>query len=120
MIATALCPRWAVNSAERLDVRDDRLLTPGQTCWRVERADQFACVIDAADYFKHVKAVMLRAQHRIMLIGWDFDARMTFERGVKSLPGPNQLGAFDFAVSRRNLHQGRGCAASTALVQKSG
>lgn len=37
---------------------------------------------------------MLRARHRIMLIGWDFDARMTFERGVKTLPGPNQLGAF--------------------------
>ena len=37
---------------------------------------------------------MLRAQHRIMLIGWDLDARMTFERGAKTLPGPNQLGAF--------------------------
>ena len=39
---------------------------------------------------------MLRARHRIMLIGWDFDARMTFERGVKTLPGPNQLGAFPY------------------------
>ena len=75
-------------------MRDDRLLTPGQTCWRVVGADQFACIIDAADYFRHVKAAMLRAQHRIMLIGWDFDARMSFERGEKSLPGPNQLGAF--------------------------
>jgi phosphatidylserine/phosphatidylglycerophosphate/cardiolipin synthase-like enzyme len=75
-------------------VRDDRLLTPGQTCWRVVRADQFACVIDAADYFRYVKAAMLRARYRIMLIGWDFDARMSFERGEKSLPGPNQLGAF--------------------------
>ncbi|MGO9155412.1 phospholipase D-like domain-containing protein [Mycobacterium sp.] len=55
---------------------DNRLLTPGQT------------------YFQHVKASMLRARHRIMLIGWDFDARTTFERGVKTLPGPNQLGAF--------------------------
>jgi len=75
-------------------VRDDRLLIADQTCWRVARADQFACIIDAADYFKHVKAAMLRARHRIMLIGWDFDARMTFERGVKTLPGPNQLSAF--------------------------
>jgi hypothetical protein len=30
---------------------------------------------------------MLRAQHRIMLIAWDLDARMTFERGAKTLPG---------------------------------
>jgi len=75
-------------------VSDDRLLTPGQTCWRVAHADQFACIIDAADYFVRVKAAMLRARHRIMLIGWDFDARMAFERGAKTLPGPNQLGPF--------------------------
>ncbi|OBK18108.1 phospholipase D-like domain-containing protein [Mycobacterium asiaticum] len=73
---------------------DDRLLIPGQTCWRVARADQFAGIIDAADYFRHVKAAMLRARHRIMLIAWDLDARMAFERGSKTLPGPNQLGAF--------------------------
>ena len=73
---------------------DNRLPTPGQTCCCVARADNFACIIDGADYFKHVKAAVLRARHRIMLIGWDFDARMTFERGVKTLPGPNQLGAF--------------------------
>jgi phosphatidylserine/phosphatidylglycerophosphate/cardiolipin synthase-like enzyme len=75
-------------------VSDDRLLTPGQTCWRLARADQFACIIDAADYFYQVKSAMLRAQHRIMLIAWDLDARMSFERGAKALPGPNQLGAF--------------------------
>jgi phosphatidylserine/phosphatidylglycerophosphate/cardiolipin synthase-like enzyme len=72
---------------------DDSLLT-GQTCWRVERAEQLACIIDAADYFRHVKAAMLRAKHRIMLVGWDFDARTPFERGGKKLAGPNQLGAF--------------------------
>jgi phosphatidylserine/phosphatidylglycerophosphate/cardiolipin synthase-like enzyme len=78
------------------DVTALRLLTPGQTCWRVARADQFAAIIDAADYFRYVKAAMLRAQQRIVLIGWDFDARMTFERGAKTLPGPNQLSAFLF------------------------
>ena len=82
-------------------MRDDRLLTPGQTCCRVARAYQFACIIDAADYFKHVKAAMLRAQHRILLIGWDFDARMTFERGAKTLPGPNQQAAFLYWMLRK-------------------
>jgi phosphatidylserine/phosphatidylglycerophosphate/cardiolipin synthase-like enzyme len=75
-------------------VHDDRILTPGQTCWRTAHADQFAPIIDAADYFKHAKAAMLRARHRIMLIGWDFDSRVTFERSERTLPGPNQLGAF--------------------------
>ena len=37
---------------------------------------------------------MLRAEHRILLVGWDFDALMTFERGDNTLPGPNRLGAF--------------------------
>lgn len=73
---------------------DNRLLIPDQTCWRVAHADQFADIIDAADYFKHVKAAMLRAQHRIMVIAWDLDARMNFERGTVTLPGPNQLGPF--------------------------
>jgi phosphatidylserine/phosphatidylglycerophosphate/cardiolipin synthase-like enzyme len=75
-------------------VRDDRLLITGQTCWRVEPADQFACIVDAADYFLHAKAAMLRAQHRIVLIGWDFDTRINLERGGKTLAGPNQLGIF--------------------------
>ena len=80
---------------------DDRLLTPGQTCWRIAHADQFASIVDGADYFRHVKAAMLCAQHRIMLTGWDFDARTTFERGVKTLSGPNQLGAFLYWMLRK-------------------
>ncbi|MGD9619243.1 MAG: phospholipase D-like domain-containing protein [Mycolicibacterium sp.] len=72
----------------------DRLLDPGVTCWRVERADRFAWIVDGADYFRHCKAAMLRAHHRITLIGWDFDTRIALERGGKTLPGPNQLGVF--------------------------
>lgn len=92
MLDSAVCPRRPVDCVE--EVRVDRLLIPGQTCWRVEHTDQFACIVDAADYFKHVKSAMLRARHQIMVIAWDLDARMTFERGAKTLPGPNQLGAF--------------------------
>lgn len=70
------------------------MLIAEQACWRVERAGQFGCIIDAADYFRHVKAAMLRAKHRILLVGWDFDTRTAFERGGKKLAGPNQLGTF--------------------------
>lgn len=79
---------------DRASVRDERLLIPGQTCWRVERAGQFAPIVDAADYFRHAKAAMLRAQHRIFLIGWDFDTSVALERGGRTLLGPNQLGIF--------------------------
>jgi phosphatidylserine/phosphatidylglycerophosphate/cardiolipin synthase-like enzyme len=81
-------------STSRPDMGGDRLLIPGDTCRRTARADRFAYIVDGADYFRHCKAAMLRAQHRIILIGWDFNMRMTFERGGKTLPGPNQLGVF--------------------------
>lgn len=71
-----------------------RLLEAGRTCWRLERADNFACIVDGADYFRHAKAAMLRAQDRIILVGWDFDTRIALERGGRTLPGPNRLGAF--------------------------
>ena len=73
---------------------DGRLLIPGRTCWRMARADRFADIVDAADYFHQGKVAMLRARRHIILIGWDFDTRTPFERGGKTLPGPNQLGAF--------------------------
>ncbi|PRC61322.1 hypothetical protein C6A85_10085, partial [Mycobacterium sp. ITM-2017-0098] len=38
-------------------------------------------VVDGADYLTLVKAAMLRAERRIMLIGWDLDHRTTFEPG---------------------------------------
>jgi phosphatidylserine/phosphatidylglycerophosphate/cardiolipin synthase-like enzyme len=72
----------------------DRLLVPGETCWRVERANRLALIIDAADYFRFAKAAMLEAKHRIMLIGWDFDTRIKFEPGTATLEGPNKLGRF--------------------------
>ena len=58
------------------------------------RADRFSRIIDGADYLAHVKSAMLRATHRVMLIGWDFDYRTAFEAGGRSLPGPNHLGPF--------------------------
>ncbi|GLP78361.1 phospholipase D/transphosphatidylase [Mycobacterium antarcticum] len=72
----------------------DRLLVPGETCWRTARADRFAPIVDGADYLAHVKAAMLQAKRRIILIGWDLDHRVTFESGDTTLPGPNHLALF--------------------------
>ncbi len=72
----------------------NRVLIPGETCWRIERANRYALIIDAADYFRFVKEAMLKAQSTIMLIGWDFDTRIKFEPEAQTLPGPNRLGRF--------------------------
>ncbi|MDP3692892.1 phospholipase D-like domain-containing protein [Bradyrhizobium sp.] len=71
-----------------------RMLSVGRNCWRIERAQRLALIVDAADYFRHVKSAMLKAQHRIMLIGWDFDTRIKLEPEQQTLEGPNVLGEF--------------------------
>jgi phosphatidylserine/phosphatidylglycerophosphate/cardiolipin synthase-like enzyme len=60
--------------------------------WRRERATRATLVVDAADYFAAARQAMLKAKRRIMLLGWDFDARI--ELGER-LPGePRTLGDF--------------------------
>ena len=71
-----------------------QLIVPGKTCWRSAPADRYAVIVDGADYLWHVKAAMLNARHRIVVIGWDLDYRTAFERGETTLEGPNNLGPF--------------------------
>jgi phosphatidylserine/phosphatidylglycerophosphate/cardiolipin synthase-like enzyme len=82
--------RWGLDRV----TEHNRLLVPGRTCWRIERANRLTFIIDAADYFRLAKAAMLKAKHRIMLIGWDFDTRIKFEPEEQTLQGPNLLGEF--------------------------
>ena len=56
-----------------------RLLVPGETCWRIERADRHAVFVDAADYFATLKRAVLSAQRRVLFIGWDFDPRIRLD-----------------------------------------
>jgi phospholipase D1/2 len=69
-------------------------LEPGETCWRIERANRFSFIVDAADYYRAAKAAILNAEHSVMLIGWDFDSRIELEPEGPTLEGPNKLGPF--------------------------
>jgi phosphatidylserine/phosphatidylglycerophosphate/cardiolipin synthase-like enzyme len=60
-------------------VATEDLLVPGETCWRIERADRFAAFVDAADYFAALKWSVLRARRRVLFIGWDFDPRIRMD-----------------------------------------
>lgn len=78
------------------------LLVPGETCWRVARADRLAVLIDAADYFRAAKGAILQARHSVLLVGWDFDARIALEPQGRTLEGPDRVGAFlDWVAKRR-------------------
>lgn len=68
---------------------------PGRDCWRIERANRASVIIDADNYFRHARAAMMKAKHRIMLIGWDFDAAISLIREDEADDGaPVAIGDF--------------------------
>ena len=75
-------------------------LRPGENCWRIEQADRFSFIVDAAAYFEAARAAMLAARQSIFLIGWDFDARIRLDR--QGGEGPERLGDFILWLAKRN------------------
>ncbi len=81
---------------------------PEETYWRIERADRAAVIVDADEYFRLARAAMLKAQHQILLIGWDFDARIKLAWENEPPGVPTEVGDFiGWLVKRRpdlNVH----------------
>jgi len=69
------------------------LFAPDRNCWRIARSEHVAAIIDAADYFRFARAAMLEAKQQILLIGWDFDARIEVE-AEEGDEGPARIGDF--------------------------
>ena len=102
---------WLIEGVERPSARGrtglqdlsdmTSTLDLGRTCWRIARADRFALIVDAADYFTTLRRAMIEARECILLIGWDFDTRVALtidEDGA----WPTTLGPFiDALVERR-------------------
>ena len=66
-------------------------------------AKALSVIIDAEDFFTHARSAMLQAKRRIMLIGWDFDARVQFGSFGKSSAddGPETIGDFLYWLVKR-------------------
>ena len=77
------------------------LLRQGENCWRIARADRAAVIVDADEYFRVARAAMLTAKRRIMLVGWDFDARIRLGRADENDDAPEQLGDFILWLVKR-------------------
>lgn len=84
---------------------DERLARPGQNCWRIERSGRFTVIRDGDAYFTAVRQAMAQARRSILLIGWDFDARINLGDPAAD-GGPARLGDFVLwlARSRPDLH----------------
>lgn len=70
------------------------ILRSGETCWRIERAGRFAVIIDAADYFAALREAMRRARHSVIMIGWEFDTRISLDPRRPRDGAPDRLGRF--------------------------
>jgi phosphatidylserine/phosphatidylglycerophosphate/cardiolipin synthase-like enzyme/uncharacterized membrane protein YdjX (TVP38/TMEM64 family) len=67
------------------------VLQPGHNCWRVERASRFACIQDAADYFRLARGALLQARDTIFSVGWDISATLDLVPGGASDGAPTRL-----------------------------
>jgi phospholipase D1/2 len=77
------------------------LLRVSETCWRLERAERLAFLVDAADYFTAFRQAVLEARHSVMILGWDVDSRVRLTPDPQPPDGcPPTLLAFLNAVLR--------------------
>jgi len=70
------------------------ILKAGENCWRIEDATRFAVIIDAEQYFLAARDAMMQAKKSIILVGWDFDARIHLGEIEGDEAAPDTLGAF--------------------------
>ncbi len=93
-------------SDTRGDGRARSLFAPGRTCWRVERAQRLAVLIDGDAYFRAVRRAIAAARRDVFIVGWDIDSRVRLIPQGADDGLPDSLGEFLNAVaaSRRGLH----------------
>ncbi len=76
--------------------------------WRYGKARRASLVIDGEDYFALIQQAMLKAERRILLIGWDFDTRIHLSKGRRWWQKgrrkiyPSRLGSFVLWLARKN------------------
>jgi phospholipase D1/2 len=57
-------------------VRHAAIVQAGHNCWRVDRADRFRCIQDAAQCFRWTRDALLGARQSIFIVGWDIQANL--------------------------------------------
>ncbi|NNC72003.1 MAG: phospholipase [Sphingomonadaceae bacterium] len=84
----------------------DSIFEPGSNCWRVERADRASVLVDGENFFRAVRQAMAKAQSRIVMAGWDFDARIKMYDTQEEPEGPLEIGRYiDWLIDRNpDLH----------------
>jgi phosphatidylserine/phosphatidylglycerophosphate/cardiolipin synthase-like enzyme len=74
---------------------------PGRNCWRVDRADRFLCIQDAADYFRLVRRALLEARDTVFVLGWDILASVDLDPQAAGGAAPTRLDELLAFIARR-------------------
>jgi phosphatidylserine/phosphatidylglycerophosphate/cardiolipin synthase-like enzyme len=93
-------------------------LQAGRNCAAIARDARAAVLIDAATYFECLERALPRAQHSILIIGWDFDGRIRLCPGRQDCRPLGEF--FRSLVDRRPDLQIRILVWSGAVVQGGG
>lgn len=87
-------------------MRAASILKPGKNCWRTERADRIAFLVDGADFFRAFRETAKQARYSLLIIGWDIDSRVELvkEQNPEHEPDglPVSLGDFLNSLIKRN------------------
>jgi phosphatidylserine/phosphatidylglycerophosphate/cardiolipin synthase-like enzyme/uncharacterized membrane protein YdjX (TVP38/TMEM64 family) len=75
------------------------ICVPGRNCWRIEKANRAAFLIDADAYYHAIEAAFERAHRYILLAGWQLDSRFRLTRDRAASP---LFGDFLHQLLRRN------------------
>ncbi len=95
------CPKHIAFESKLLETTSP-VLRPSDTCWRIETADRLSVIVDAADYFGMLHEVMQKAQHTVIMVGWEFDTRVSLDPRKARVDAPYKLGKFlSWLVRRR-------------------
>ena len=60
-------------------------------CWRVSHADQLGWCIDGEEYFSAIRNSLEKAEHEILIVGWDIDSRTELIRDKDHPDYPSEL-----------------------------
>jgi phosphatidylserine/phosphatidylglycerophosphate/cardiolipin synthase-like enzyme len=84
--------------AEAAMPRSAGILGPGRNCWRLEHVRRAAVLVDGACYFERLEQVLRQARRQVLIVGWDFDWRISLR--PDGTPEAEQLGPFLASLAR--------------------
>ena len=71
--------RWRVDAETESETDERHILKPGRNCWSVCGSSRVAFMVDGANYFRVLRAALLKAQSSVLIIGWDFDPNIRLD-----------------------------------------